>query len=287
VAVAATRGCETDVRGVLGVRERGLERRLRRINRLGLRQARALLQAWFVPLLWHRPRVYGEPQGNERRQLRKSLHVSSCCAFARRYKRAGFKPMWWPALWWSELVVRWLAGRSAAYWQVYYNAGCFYALRGKRERAWRCLNRALDSGGSAQLTTYIENDPDLRRLRKRKARWNALVKRSPTGTNRKPRWSIYEMAATLFLPVATVFAVAALLAAVRWPLAALVGAGGLVAWHYGIVFAYLHRAKVLYPLQSPNTESLVDRLRGLAARCARFVQQSGSAMRSRFRSRRA
>jgi hypothetical protein len=113
-AVAAKPGCATDVSGVLGVRERGLERRLRRINRLGLRQARALLQAWFVPLLWHRPRVYGEPQGNERRQLRKSLHVSSCCAFARRYKRAGFKPMWWPALWWSELVVRWLAGRSAA-----------------------------------------------------------------------------------------------------------------------------------------------------------------------------
>jgi UDP-N-acetylmuramyl pentapeptide synthase len=69
-------------------------------------------------------------------------------------------------MWWHKRMVRLRADRSAADWQVYYNAGCFYALLGELEKAYRFVDLALDSGGYAGLKRWCKDDPDLAELRK-------------------------------------------------------------------------------------------------------------------------
>jgi hypothetical protein len=216
---------------------------IRWIGRHSLDLALAQLQPWFVPLVWHRPRYAVEPTGRERRRLKRTLEISKRCQFARRHRT---DDDWWTKLrrrWWSTLV-RARANRSSADWQVHYNAGCFFALIGQPDEAFRYLNRALDGGGYRKLISWMQNDPDLGSLRGGD-KWNRLVNRTGT-TNRRVASDALRSVLSSFAAAVMGIAIVAVLLAVSW--AWWVALVSIVLRAAGIFVAYLWRERKLLKL---------------------------------------
>ncbi len=76
------------------------------------------------------------------------------------------------ALEWNEKAMQ-LAPRDPA---TLYNAACLFSLMGKIDKAFECLNRAVEHGFANR--TWTENDPDLDAIRK-DPRYEELLKEMP------------------------------------------------------------------------------------------------------------
>jgi hypothetical protein len=63
-------------------------------------------------------------------------------------------------------------------WQVVYNLACYWAVRGRRDRALDLLDEALNQPNSTQVDRWLERDPDLANLTN-EPRFRRLVARLP------------------------------------------------------------------------------------------------------------
>lgn len=138
--------------------------KLRALSERQLEQALLLLEPWSVWLLWRRPRYAPEPNGPERRALKRTLEISKRIQLARRLNGDNWREKL--RLRSAGLFVRFTVGRVTADWQAEYNAGCFYALRGNRDLAYRYLERAISATTNPRLVVWLrEGDPDLAKVR--------------------------------------------------------------------------------------------------------------------------
>jgi hypothetical protein len=126
-----------------------------------------LLRWWGV--LWKSSRLRNrfEPRGRDRRQFLKAAKISRRCTRLQLTLVAD---------WWGDVFV-WgaFAGRSDSVgWQAYYNAGCYYALRGNPKKAIVYLERALADPTNGVTSFWLRHDPDLTNVQDN-ARWAKLL----------------------------------------------------------------------------------------------------------------
>ena len=232
------RAIRADVSKALGIEN--VERNLRRIEKLGLRQAGSVLRPWFVPIVWRRMRYATEPRGSERRRHLRTLRLSQHCRYARHYRPRPGAPFPGPRYLWHARLVKLQADRATAAWQVSYNAGCFFALAGHESEAYRFLARALDGGGLKELRHWMPMDPDLKSLKK--SRLDELLKftsRQPTAS----RAALRSFGSVLSVPVAATMLVALLAMTIAEPWLWAVAFGVAVLRMLWVVWRYFARAK--------------------------------------------
>jgi hypothetical protein len=196
-----------------------LDSALRDLGERELDQALFLLEPWSVPLVWHRPRYSVEPRGYARRRVKRTLEISKRCQLARKL-RSSTKSRDRLRLWMAENFVRFNAARTTADWQADYNAGCFFALRNKRDQAYRYLKRAVDETPDGRLLEWlVHGDPDLSGLRDRKEpEWNRLIQQRDR-TLAWPKPLTKELRSTVFMFASSVALIATVIL-VPWAWAA-------------------------------------------------------------------
>jgi len=162
----------TAVRRTLGVgRDADVRAVLERFSSAEARAVMQLLQPWYTLLREGRLRTRYEPQGPERRELKRAVAISRYCVRLRGFGvDRGFKP--WIEVWWYRFVVRWrhlFIGGATVGWQGHYNAACFYALLHARVRGiWEAERDAAGNrdAGANRSESAAEPGPQARSRRR-------------------------------------------------------------------------------------------------------------------------